>query len=82
MSACAWLIRDDGIIDEVAIEIAVAGTRLVRLTRPEQRIAAARILARGGSIDDVQRNLGVGGDLAAKIVREVREAEEAEYAHA
>ena len=74
MNACPWRIKDDGIIDEVAVEIAAAGTRLVRLTRPEQRLAAAQILSRGGSNDDIERNLGIGMNTALRIEREARKA--------
>jgi hypothetical protein len=38
-----------GIIDPVAVEIATRGTRTVALTPAERQLAAARILARGGT---------------------------------
>ncbi|HEY1324196.1 MAG TPA: hypothetical protein VGF32_28325 [Streptosporangiaceae bacterium] len=42
-------LTDDGIIDPIAIQIAARGTRTIALTRAERRLAAARILARGGT---------------------------------
>ena len=54
-----WLLPDDGIIDPVAVEIAAAGTRRVRLTGPERRVAAALILARGGTVNDIAARLPV-----------------------
>jgi hypothetical protein len=39
------VLADDGIVDLIAVEIAARGTRTVALTRVEQQLAAARILA-------------------------------------
>ena len=52
-----WVIPDDGIIDPIAVESAASGKRPVRLTLPERRAAAARILARGGTAWTIARHL-------------------------
>ena len=44
-----FVLADDGIIDPVAVEIAARGTRPVALTHTERQLAAAAILARGGT---------------------------------
>lgn len=49
MSASNRALRDDGIVDEVAVEIVASGVRWVPLTRPERAAAAVRIRERGGS---------------------------------
>jgi hypothetical protein len=43
------VLADDGIVDPIAVEIAARGTRTVALTPAERQLAAARILARGGT---------------------------------
>ena len=44
-----WVLPEDGIVDEIAVAIAAAGTRPVALTRTERWLAAGRILAAGGT---------------------------------
>ena len=67
-----WLLPDDGIIDQVAVEIAAAGTRRVRLTLPERRFAAALILARGGTANDISARLHVNGRVARRLADAIR----------
>jgi len=62
----ALILPDDGIIDPVAVEIA-AGIRPVALTPAERRLAAARILARGGSLSTVCERLQVSGSTALML---------------
>lgn len=71
-----WLLPDDGIIDPVAVEIAAAGTRRVRLTVPERRFAAALILARGGSVNDIAARLHMNGQAARRLANAVRAADD------
>ena len=73
-----WLIPDDGIVDEVAIETAVRGRRPVRLTRLERACAAALILATGGSTDDLVRQLRVSKPTACALARQARRLAEIE----
>jgi hypothetical protein len=67
-----WLIPDDGIIDPVAVEITAAGIRRVRLTVPERRAAAALILARGGTANDIAVRLYISGQAAAALAASIR----------
>jgi hypothetical protein len=68
-----WVIPDDGIIDAVAVEIAARGQRPVRLTRPERRAAAARILASGGTAWTIARNLRMSYAAARVLAASVTE---------
>jgi hypothetical protein len=61
------VLADDGIIDPVAVEIAARGMRTVALTRPERRLAAARILARGGTPYHIAARLHVSGATARAL---------------
>jgi hypothetical protein len=52
-------LADDGIIDLIVVEIATRGMRTVALTRAERQLAAARILARGGTAYVISKRLHV-----------------------
>jgi len=65
--ASCRVLADDGIIDPIAVEIAARGIRVVALTAPERQAAAARILARGGTLALISRRLRVSGSTAAKL---------------
>ncbi|WP_026400695.1 hypothetical protein [Actinomadura rifamycini] len=67
-----WVLPEDGIVDEIAIEIAAAGTRPVALTSTERVLAAARILAAGGTRNDIAARLHVSGTTAATLARQAR----------
>lgn len=54
-----WIIPDDGIVDDVAVSVAASGTRKVRLTLRERRLAAERILAEGGGTRDIGTRLNM-----------------------
>lgn len=71
-----WLLPDDGIVDLVAVEIAAAGTRRVRLTVPERRFAAALILARGGSVGDIAARLHMNSRSARRLAGFLRSADD------
>ncbi len=63
-----WVLPDDdGIVDSVAIEIAVSGARPVALTRTERQLAAARILAEGGTAYVISKRLRVSGSTAIAL---------------
>lgn len=66
-----WLLAEDGIIDPVAVEIAARGTRRVRLTPAERRMAAALILDRGGSPNDLARRLCMSGHAARVLAASI-----------
>ena len=61
------VLADDGIIDVIAVEIAARGTRTVALTRVERQLAAARILAQGGTTDLISKRLHVSGTTALML---------------
>lgn len=63
-----YLIAEDGIIDMIAVDIAVNGTRLVRLTQRERELAAARIIAGGGTPTTIRRHLGLVKQSAARTL--------------
>ena len=67
-----WLLPEDGIIDPVAVEIAARGTRRVRLTARERRAAAALIVARGGTENDIAHRLGMSGSAARTLAASIR----------
>ncbi|MDA8321824.1 MAG: hypothetical protein M0030_18740 [Actinomycetota bacterium] len=62
-----WLLPEDGITDEIAIELTVTGARRVALTPGERRAAAALILASGGTINRVARRLHIGHRTAWRL---------------
>jgi DNA-binding CsgD family transcriptional regulator len=61
------VLADDGIIDPIAVELAARGTRTVALTRLERQLAAARILARGGTPYLISKRLHVNGTTALTL---------------
>ncbi len=61
------MLTDDGIIDPIAVEIAARGTRPVALTRGERQLAAAQILARGGTPNLISKRLHVSGSTALTL---------------
>jgi len=74
-SRSRWVIPDDGIIDAVAVEVAASGQRPVRLTCAERREAAARILARGGTVGVVAKRLRMSGSAVRVLVASIAETE-------
>ena len=67
-----WVLPEDGIVDEIAVEIAASGHRRVALTRTERRLAAARILAQGGTVCDVATRLHLSWTTARALVDQVK----------
>ena len=60
-----WLV-EDGIIDEVAVERALAGDVSVRLTPSERRVAVARSAGRL-TRQETMRRFGVSGSTSARV---------------
>ena len=60
-------LADDGIIDLIAVDIAARGTRPVALTRAERQLAAAAILARGGTPTLIAKRLHVSEATALAL---------------
>jgi DNA-binding NarL/FixJ family response regulator len=65
-------LADDGIIDPVAVDLAARGTRPIALTRTERQLAAAAILARGGSTYHIAVRLHVSGTTAVTLAARCR----------
>jgi hypothetical protein len=61
------VLADDGIVDPIAVEIAASGTRTVALTPAERQLAAARILAPGGTPYLISKRLHVNGTTALTL---------------
>jgi hypothetical protein len=61
------VLADDGIIDMVAVDVAARGARPVALTPAERHLAAARILAQGGTPYLVAKRLHVSGSTALAL---------------
>ena len=57
-------LADDGIIDLIAAEIAARGARTVAFPRAGWQLAAARILAHGGTLCLISKQLHVSGTTA------------------
>jgi hypothetical protein len=68
-------IPNDGLIDPIAIEIAVRGTREVRLTWPERYIAAAMMHRLGVSFAEI--NMRLHWRMSEKTTRKIREVADA-----
>jgi hypothetical protein len=68
----AGTAAEDGLIDLIAIRIAMRGERPVTLTTLERLIAVAQILNAGGRPHDVAARLRVSIGVAEKITRRVR----------
>lgn len=68
------VLPDDGIIDLVAVQIAASGNRPVALTAVERQLAAAAILARGGTPDQVSKLLRVSGTTALALAARCQHA--------
>ncbi len=76
---CRWALPDDGIIDPVAVEIAASGARRVALTRTERQLAAARILASGGTPYVISERLRVSGATALALAAQCRCPDKGSY---
>jgi hypothetical protein len=63
------LLPDDGLIDEVAVRLAVTGARRVRLTPPERDLAARLMVARGADLAELAAHLGTSTAAAARLIR-------------
>ncbi len=68
------VLPDDGIVDPIAVELAASGARTVALTPTERRLAAARILARGGTPYLISKRLRISGTAALTLAAEYQPA--------
>lgn len=61
-------LYDDGIVDDIAIQLAVSGARKVRLTPKEQTIAIRKMLKLQFTPGDIRDRLGICYDNMAKLL--------------
>ncbi|MEV5747167.1 hypothetical protein AB0L00_05060 [Actinoallomurus sp. NPDC052308] len=73
----ARLLPEDGILDPIAIDLAARGIRPVALTPTERRLAAARILAAGGTATTLARRLRTSHTTARALINEITHPSEA-----
>jgi DNA-binding CsgD family transcriptional regulator len=66
-----WLLPEDGVIDPVAIDLAARGVRSVALTPRERRIAAALILAAGGTPNTIAKRLHMAHTNARALAEQI-----------
>lgn len=59
-------MKEDGIVDEIAIEIAASGEREVALTPGERDLAVAMMVRRGATLPQICQRLAMGTRQAAK----------------
>jgi hypothetical protein len=71
MSGSRFLLPEDGITDELAVDIAARGERPVALTPGERRLAAGWILAEGGNYQVIAARLHMRFDHAKALADEV-----------
>jgi hypothetical protein len=67
-----WLRPDDGIVDAAAVTTAARGDRPVPLTSTERLLAAALILAAGGTAVTIAIRLHMSSAAAKALVEQVR----------
>lgn len=60
-------LPEDGVVDLLAVDLAVAGERPVRLTPTEQQMAARRIIDAGGSRAAIARHLHITQTRADRL---------------
>ena len=65
----AMLLPDDGLIDEVAVSIAVSGARRVRLTPSERDLAARIMVGRGADLAELAAHLGTSTAAAGRLIK-------------
>jgi hypothetical protein len=69
-----WLLPEDGITDEIAVELAARGVRPVALTPGERAAVVARVLAGGGTVSQAARRLRCSYGTARALAPAARSA--------
>jgi hypothetical protein len=67
-------LPSDNVIDDLAVGIAVRGSRVVPLTQAERWWATAQLLTLGGNSLDVEAHLGVTPTQAQRLANHVRQS--------
>lgn len=65
------LLPEDGIVDDIAVERAIAGEQ-IPLTHRERTAVAAYITAHGGGPGEIAKRLGVSGTTAKSLYEHAR----------
>jgi hypothetical protein len=65
------LIPDDGVIDELVIELMLRGERRVRATRAERVEAALRIIDNGGGEREIRYLLNISPNVCETLMAHV-----------
>lgn len=68
--AADLLLPEDGIVDEVAVDIAVRGQRIVRLTSRERRLVAEQMIADGAEMETIAEHLGVCRQTVWRLMKD------------
>jgi hypothetical protein len=63
-----WELYDDGIVDQIAIGIAVSGIRRVRLSPPEQIEVVTRMMRYDYGTAEIAQHMGIGPGRLAEIL--------------
>jgi hypothetical protein len=71
------LLADDGVVDPVAVDIAVTGARPVQVTETERLIAAALLFDGGATVALVAWRLRMSSETARRLADEFRAGAEA-----
>lgn len=66
-----WILPEDGILDEVAIEIAIRGQRPVRLTLRERRAVVKSLIDRGASPGEIIEKLRTNPKWVTRTLHEL-----------
>jgi hypothetical protein len=69
-----WLLPEDDIIDPIAVELAASGARPVALTPTERHLAAAFILAAGGTPNTIAKRLHMAHAAARDLADQITAA--------
>lgn len=71
----SMIIPEDGIIDWLAVDIAVRGDRVVMLTVNERSLAVARLMRQGVGCNTVAARLGINRDAAQNLMHRTRKGD-------
>lgn len=62
-------LPDDGLVDELAVRIAVSGCRVVRLTPTGCDLAAREMITRGADLHELVSHLGISYADGGRLIR-------------
>lgn len=71
MTSQAWLIPEDGEIDELAVYLMVSRTRVVKHTPSERREVISQMVKRGYNSMEIAMAVGTSAQIAMDIIRDL-----------